>query len=141
MLILVTEKPLDEGLARSHVAKAGNGAIVVFLGTVRDRDDGRVVSSIEYHGYREMAERELGAIARDVARAHGVEHVAVMHRLGALDVGEASLVVAVGAPHRDPAFRCAQGIIDALKARVPIWKKQIGPDGAVWQEGTAPPAR
>jgi len=139
VFILVTERPLDEALARSHVVKRGNGAVVLFVGTVRDHHEGRQVSSVEYHAYRAMAERELQELARKAGEAHHVSDVAVMHRLGRLDVGEASLVVAVGAPHRDAAFRCAQDMIDDLKARLPIWKKEIGPAGEVWQEGAMPP--
>jgi molybdopterin synthase catalytic subunit len=139
MLILVTDAPLDEKAARAHVAKPGNGAVLVFFGCVRDRHEGREVRSVEYHAYGAMAERELARIATSVAAAHGVADVAVLHRTGTLPVGEASLVVAVGAPHRAAAFRCAQEIIDVLKERVPIWKKEIGPDGAAWQEGVTPP--
>jgi molybdopterin synthase catalytic subunit len=140
VLILVTERPLDETLARTHVAKGGNGAIVLFHGTVRDRHQGRDVSKIEYHAYGAMAEREMGAIARAAGGRHGVADVAVMHRLGRLEVGETSLIVAAAAPHRAEAFRCAEEIIDQIKARVPIWKKEIGPAGEMWQEGAAPPA-
>jgi molybdopterin synthase catalytic subunit len=139
MLVLVTDHPLDESLARSHVAARSNGAILLFLGVVRDRHEGRAVSSVEYDAYRPMAERELASISRTVAGRHGIDDVAVLHRVGRLAVGEVSLVVAVGAPHREPAFRCALEIIDTLKLRVPIWKKEIGPAGVVWQEGTVPP--
>jgi molybdopterin synthase catalytic subunit len=139
MLVLVTEDRLDESLARSHVARGGNGAIILFLGTVRERHEGREVSSVEYHAFRPMAERELLAIARSVAEKHGCTDVAVLHRVGRLAVGEASLVVAVGAPHRGQAFQCAEEIVDVLKERVPIWKKEIGPAGEAWQEGVVPP--
>ena len=105
MLVLVTDQPLDEHLARSHVAARGNGAIVVFLGVVRDRHEGRAVSSVEYEAYRPMAERELSSIAQSVAESHGISDVAVFHRLGRLVVGEVSLVVAVGSQNRGPAFR------------------------------------
>jgi molybdopterin synthase catalytic subunit len=139
MLIVVTDAPLDDQAARAHVSKPGNGAVVVFYGCVRNRHGGREVSSVEYHAYGPMAERELAQVARSVATKHGIEDVAVLHRTGSLPVGEASLVVAVGAPHRAPAFRCAEEIIDVLKQRVPIWKKEIGPGGEAWQEGVTPP--
>jgi molybdopterin synthase catalytic subunit len=138
MLIAVTERPLDEQAARAHVSKPGNGAVVVFFGCVRDRHEGREVASVEYHAYGAMAERELSRIAREVAAKHGVADVAVLHRTGRLPVGEASLVVAVGSPHRAAAFRCAEEIIDVLKEQVPIWKKEIGPAGEAWQEGVTP---
>jgi molybdopterin synthase catalytic subunit len=138
MLVLVTEDPLDETLARAHVAKSQNGAVILFFGCVRDHHEGREVSGVEYHAYRPMAERELSAIAGSIARKHGIQDVAVLHRTGRLAVGDVSLHVAVGAPHRAPAFRCAEEIIDMLKARVPIWKKELGPAGAVWQDGMTP---
>jgi molybdopterin synthase catalytic subunit len=138
MLILVTDAPLDDRAARAHVSKPGNGAVVVFFGCVRDRHEGRDVTAVEYHAYRPMAERELAQVAEAVASKHGVRDVAVLHRTGTLPVGEASLVVAAGSPHRAEAFRCAEEIIDVLKQRVPIWKKEIGPAGAAWQEGTPP---
>jgi molybdopterin synthase catalytic subunit len=139
MLIVVTEAPLDDQAARAHVSRPGNGAVVVFYGCVRNRHEGREVTSVEYHAYGPMAERELAQVARTVAAKHGIADVAVMHRTGSLPVGEPSLVVAVGAPHRAPAFRCAEEIIDVLKQRVPIWKKEIGPGGTTWQEGVTPP--
>jgi molybdopterin synthase catalytic subunit len=138
MLIEVTDAPLNAEAARAHVARGANGAVVLFFGCVRDHHEGREVSSVEYQAYRPMAERELREIAAAVARKHGAPDIAVFHRLGTLPVGEASLVVAVGAPHRAPAFRCAEEIIDALKERVPIWKKEIGPAGSAWQEGVTP---
>jgi len=124
MLVLVTGDPLDEDLARAHVARPGNGAIVLFLGCVRDRHEGREVTSVEYQAYGPMAQRELETIARACAEKHGVADVAVLHRTGVVAVGEASLVVAVAAPHRAAAFACAEELIDSLKARVPIWKKE-----------------
>jgi molybdopterin synthase catalytic subunit len=139
MLVLVTGDQLDEDRARAHVAKPGNGAIVVFLGCVRDHHEGRAVTSVEYQAYGPMAQRELEAITRACSEKHGIGDVAVLHRTGTLAVGEASLVVAVGAPHRAAAFACAEELIDTLKARVPIWKKERGPAGTVWQEGTIPP--
>jgi molybdopterin synthase catalytic subunit len=138
VLIRVTSEPLDEAEARAHVAAPGNGAVLVFLGTVRDHHEGRPVEAVEYQAYQPMAERELRSIAESVAASHGIRDVAVLHRVGRLAVGVASLVVAVGSAHREAAFRCALEIIDTLKARVPIWKKEIGPAGVAWQEGVVP---
>ena len=139
MLIVVTAEPLDEAeAARAHVASARQrrGDRVPRLRARPPR--GPRVDGVEYQAYRPMAERELRAIAASVAATHGVADVAVLHRTGRLPVGEASLVVAVGAPHRAAAFRCAEEIIDTLKERVPIWKKEIGPAGTAWQEGVTP---
>ncbi|HYC76964.1 MAG TPA: molybdenum cofactor biosynthesis protein MoaE [Planctomycetota bacterium] len=136
--ILVTEAALDDAAARRFVAAPSNGAVLVFHGVVRDRHEGRAVTRVEYSAYEAMAESELREVARETAREHGVEHLAVFHRLGPVAVGEASLVVAVGAPHRAAAFACGLATIDRLKARAPVFKKEIGPDGARWQEGVLP---
>jgi molybdopterin synthase catalytic subunit len=139
MLVVVTEEPLDEALARSHVTKDKNGAVLVFLGVVRDHHEGREVTGVEYHAFRPMAEKELLTIAQASAAKAGVEDVAVLHRVGRLAVGDVSLIVAVGSPHREQAFVCARDLIEALKARVPIWKKELGPAGSTWQEGVVAP--
>jgi molybdopterin synthase catalytic subunit len=138
LAVRITDAPLDEGAARAAVSSPKNGGVVVFLGVVRNEHEGRPVTAVEYEAFVPMAERELAAIVAEAARAHDVLDVAVLHRTGRLTVGETSLVVAVGAPHRGPAFRCAEEIITALKARVPIWKKEIGKDGASWQDGVTP---
>lgn len=137
--VRIVEGPIDVEEARRHVARPANGAVLVFHGVVRDHHEGREVAGIHYQAYRAMALRELQAVADEAAFRHGVEDVAVVHRLGRLGVGEASLVVAVGSPHRKPAFEAAQALIDELKRRVPIWKKEWGPQGEHWVEGVTPP--
>ena len=109
------------------------GAVLVFHGVVRDQDGGRPVEAIDYSSYAGMAESELGKVAQVCAERHAVSHVAVVHRLGRLRVGEASLGLVVAAPHRRPAFECGLEIIDEMKKSVPIWKKEIGPDGSQWK--------
>ncbi len=140
MLIRITPDPLDEAEARRAVSAAANGAVLVFHGVVRDHHEGRAVERIEYHAYLAMAERELALVADEVGRRHGVRDIAVLHRIGPLRVGETSLIVAIGAPHRQETFAAGLDLIDTLKARVPIWKKEIGPGGTVWQDGVLPPA-
>jgi molybdopterin synthase catalytic subunit len=136
--IVLTADALDDAAARARVEAAGHGAALLFYGNVRDRHEGRIVHAVEYGAYEPMAESELRAVAVEVAARHGGPAVAVLHRLGRLPVGATSLVVAVGAAHRREAFACGLEIIDELKRRVPIWKKEIGPDGARWQDGFLP---
>ena len=140
MLIRIVEEEIDEAEARRHVARPENGSVLLFHGVVRNRHEGRQVSHIDYRCYRAMAEKELGQIARDVGRLHGVSDLAVIHRIGPVAVGEASLLVAVGTPHRQAGFETASALVDELKKRVPIWKKEFGPDGAWWVAGVIPAA-
>jgi molybdopterin synthase catalytic subunit len=139
MLVRLVEGAIDEAEAARFVEKPGNGAVLVFRGIVRDLHAGRAVVRIDYHAYREMAEAELRRVAAETVERFGVPDLALVHRIGVVEVGQASLVVAVGAPHRRPAFDAALHLVDELKRRVPIWKKEYGPDGGFWVEGVRPP--
>ena len=131
----IVDEPIDVQSVTDKVAHSAAGAIVVFLGVVRDHStDGRAVSHLEYEAYREMAEEKMAEIAAEIRRRWGFEHVAMTHRVGRLAVGEPSVVVAVATPHRKQAFEACQFAIDTLKETVPIWKKEIGPDGSAWVE-------
>lgn len=123
--------PLNSAALAERVRSDGCGAVVTMVGVVRrTSDDGRPVSGMEYEAYHEMAMRELRAIA-DEARAKWPEcNVAIAHRVGSLRIGEASVVVAVGSPHRGEAFDACEYCIDALKARVEVWKREHYADGA-----------
>lgn len=136
--VLVTEAPLDDAAARRRVERPSNGAVLVFYGDVRNLHEGRPVDRVRYEAYVPMAESELLDVAREAALRHGATDVAVAHRLGTLAVGETSLIVAVGSPHRREAFACGLEVIDLLKRRVPIWKTEIGPDGVRRQDGVLP---
>jgi molybdopterin synthase catalytic subunit len=126
------EAPLSVDEVLALVRRPGAGGIALFLGVVRDTNEGRSVTRIEYSAYDAMARREMAAIARELeAEAPGVT-VAVHHRLGSLDVGEVAVVCAASAPHRGEAFGACRALIDRIKARVPIWKREWGPDGAAW---------
>ncbi len=120
---------LDVGAIASEVWAPANGALSLFVGTVRNVNDGRAVAGIEYNAYAPMAERELGAIAREAAVRFGTEHIVIEHRTGFLPLGEASVAIAVAHPHRAPALDGARWIIEELKARVPIWKREHYTDG------------
>ena len=107
---------------------------MTFTGLVRRRGKVPNVVRLEYEAYRAMAERVLGEIADEIEREHPETRVAMHHRVGALQVGEAAVVVAAAAPHRGPAFEACRAAIDRLKARAPIWKKEVGESGAEWIE-------
>ena len=121
---------LDELIAA--VSHAGAGGIVTFLGVVRDTNDGRAVTLLEYEAYGPMAEAELGRILDEIeAEIPGVR-VTATHRVGALQIGDAAVACAASAPHRAEAFRACRLLIDRIKARLPVWKREHGPDGPYW---------
>ena len=126
-----TEK-LDLGELVAAVEHDGAGAITTFIGNVRNRNDGMDVSLLEYQAYESMAEKELAAIAAEVeAEADGIQ-VACIHRIGELQVGDAAIICAASAPHRGEAFHACRQLIDRIKARVPIFKREHGPNGPHW---------
>jgi len=124
----VTEEPLDVVGLEALVADPAAGAVVSFAGVVRDHDGGRAVSMIEYVGHPSASD-VLHRVAADVAARTDVEAVAVSHRLGELGIGDAALVVAVTAAHRQEAFAAAALLVDEVKERLPVWKRQVFPDG------------
>jgi molybdopterin synthase catalytic subunit len=116
--------------------KAGpDGAVCVFDGIVRDNTRGRKTLHLDYEAYREMALSQMNALAAEAVAKFGVRDVAVVHRLGRLQVGESSVLVAVTSAHRGAAFDACRWLIDTLKKTVPIWKKEQFEDGAVWADG------
>ncbi len=116
--------------------KAGaDGAVCVFDGIVRDNTRGRKTLFLEYEAYREMALSQMQSLAEQAIAEFGVRDVAVVHRLGRLEVGETSVLVAVASAHRGAAFDACRWLIDTLKKTVPIWKKEHFVDGAVWAAG------
>jgi len=122
------------------VARPGAGAIVTFVGTVRDTNDGRAVTLLEYEAYASMARAEMARIRAEIESARPEVRVAVHHRIGALPVGAVAVVCAASAPHRGEAFAACRELIDGVKARVPIWKREFFDGGDVWIEGaTADP--
>ena len=128
--------PISSDELAATVRGDGDGALALFLGTVRDHNQGRRVLYLEYHAYPEMAEREMRKIEREARERFAVSRVAIAHRTGRLDVGEASVVIAVSAPHRAEALDACRFVIDTLKRTVPIWKKEYFEGGEVWVERT-----
>ena len=125
----IIDSVIEVSKVLERVASHANGATVLFLGTVRDVNDGRGVTGIEYTAYRSMAERELASIVEEAAARAPGSDIAVEHRLGELSIGECSVAVAVAHPHRGPAFDAARYVIEELKRRVPIWKREQYVDG------------
>lgn len=133
VVILLTRETID--LAAIQAAEPRDGALCVFAGVVRNESRGRAVTHLEYEAYEEMALPLMREIEDETLRLFPISQIHMVHRLGRLDVGEASVAIAVSSPHRVEAFAACRHAIDALKARVPIWKKEFGPDGAEWVEG------
>lgn len=131
-MILLTRKPLDAEAITATVRDDANGGVVTFLGTTRNETDGRRVLYLEYEAYVGMAEKMLARIAEEIHARWGIRHVSIAHRLGRLEVGEVSLVIAVASPHREEAFAACQYTVDCIKQDVPIWKKEVFEDGEVW---------
>jgi molybdopterin synthase catalytic subunit len=134
-LIQLTRDPLDRNALVAAVVSASSGGIVIFEGVVRDNARGKQVRYLEYDLYPEMAEQQIRTLVAEAHRRWGVEHVAVAHRFGRLEIGEASVIVVVATPHRSEAFDACRYIIDTLKATVPIWKKEVATNGEEWVEG------
>jgi len=134
-LIQITREPLDRNALVAAITHPGIGGIVVFEGVVRDSARGKQIRYLEYDVYPEMATRQIGAIITEAEKRWGIERVAVAHRLGRLEIGEASVIVVVATPHRAEAFDACRYIIDTLKTTVPIWEKEVATTGEEWVEG------
>jgi molybdopterin synthase catalytic subunit len=125
----IVDHRIDSAALLAEVADHSTGATLLFLGTVREVNDGREVTGIEYSAYRSMAERELADIARETADRFKSEHIVIEHRLGTLELGEASVAIAVAHPHRGECYEASRYVIEQLKKRVPIWKLEHYVDG------------
>jgi molybdopterin synthase catalytic subunit len=134
-IIQLTRETLDRNALVEAVMHASAGGIVIFEGVVRDNARGKQVRYLEYDVYIEMAEEQIRLIVAEAKRRWGIERVAVAHRLGRLEIGEASVIIVVATPHRAEAFEACRYIIDTLKTTVPIWKKEVATDGEEWVEG------
>jgi molybdopterin synthase catalytic subunit len=128
MIDLVSE-PIDFHTLTERVRRANCGAVVTFLGTVRDLTDGRITTALDYEAHSPMAEKKLAEIEADTRARWPIGEIALVHRLGHLDVGDVSVAVAVSCPHRVQAFEACRYAIDRLKENVPIWKKENWNDG------------
>ncbi len=132
VLVALRGEALSVDEAVAHVKHAGAGAVCLFLGTVRDHNDGRAVVKLEYEAYPAMALAEMRRIAEELVVETSGVRLAVLHRTGSLAIGDTAVVCAASAPHRGEAFTACRALIDRVKARVPIWKREHGPEGAYW---------
>jgi molybdopterin synthase catalytic subunit len=140
----VVTEPISADALTEWVTVPEAGGVAVFLGVVRDNTGGRKVVALEYEAHAPMAEAKMAEIGETVSRRWpGVCRVAMVHRIGRLDIGEASVAIAVSAAHRREAIEACHFAIDRLKETVPVWKRELFEDGAVWVglQGESPPAR
>ena len=148
-MIVITSDELSPEEFTNRVRRDSNGAVVTFLGTTRDSFEGKRVIHLEYEAYEEMAYKKLEEIRQELKAEFGVEDVAFAHRIGPVDIGQISLVVAVASPHRKEAFFACHEAVNRLKHSVPIWKKEVYEGGEHWvacedhefAEETAPPVQ
>jgi MoaE-MoaD fusion protein len=131
----LTREPIDTRALAGRVLRGEDGAVVTFEGVVRNNTAGRRTLHLDYECYEPMAVKVMAGIGCEVARTYSIGRIAMVHRLGRLEVGETSVAIAVSAPHRKAAFDAALEGINRLKRTVPIWKKEHFADGAVWVEG------
>ena len=136
MRCALIERAIDTGAIVKEVARHANGATLLFIGTVRDVNNGRAITGMDYTAYIAMATRELSDIASEAAEKFGTEDIVVEHRLGTLALGDASVAIAVAHPHRGPAYEASRYVIEQLKQRVPIWKLEHYVDGSREWVGT-----
>jgi molybdopterin synthase catalytic subunit/molybdopterin converting factor small subunit len=131
-------EPIELGRIVDEVSDPAAGAIATFIGTTREHSRGRTVTRLEYDAYPEMAEAEMARIATALLGRHEITKIAMAHRTGDVPIGEASVVIAVSAPHRRAALAACQEAIDTLKRTVPVWKKEVFEGGEEWigREGT-----
>lgn len=128
----LTREVISLDAATAEVGASAAGALTFFLGVVRDNNEGRSVTRIQYEAYEEMAIEQLGEVEREIRARFEVNEVLLVHRLGMIPVGEASVLVAVSSPHRDSGFKACRHGIDRIKDLVPIWKKEFTADGTSW---------
>lgn len=131
----ITRDMIDSRKLAEKLQRPEDGAVVVFEGVVRNNSKGRPTAYLEYECYEEMALHQMASIGREIASGFAIGRIGIIHRLGRLEIGEASVAVVTTAPHRKPAFEAALEAINRLKREVPIWKKEFFSDGAVWVDG------
>jgi molybdopterin synthase catalytic subunit len=136
----LVKSAIDLAALVRHVRAGQDGAIVTFDGFVRNESHGRAMKHLEYEAYEPMALSKMREIGAQIHKKFAIHRVAMVHRLGRLEIGETSVSIAVSAPHRAAAFDACRFAIDTLKRNVPIWKKEYFQDGAIWADGEIPPA-
>lgn len=128
----VTDKPINLQELVDFVTDPGAGAIATFIGTTRNNNEGRKVIALDYEAYPEMAEKELARIGAEAAKRWDICKMAIVHRIGPVQITQASVMIAVSSAHRDAAFAASRFAIEEIKRIVPIWKKEVFEGGEVW---------
>ncbi len=131
-LIDVRSEPLSIDECHRAVAASDKGGVCLFVGVVRDHNDGMSITALQYEAYSSMARKQMQAIVAGIRSEIPNVELACLHRVGDLTVGDLAVVCAASAPHRDEAFRACRALIDRIKEQVPIWKREHGPDGPYW---------
>lgn len=139
-LLQLVREPIDQAALVRHVRADQDGAVVTFDGCVRNQSHGRRTLYLDYEAYETMALAKIQEITAEIHAKFPIHRVAIVHRLGRLEIGETSVFIAVSSPHRPAAFDACRFAIDTLKRTVPIWKKEYFEDGAIWADGEMPPA-
>ncbi len=133
--IILQQEQIDAARVLAEAGTAADGALVSFIGRVRNSSRGKTVTHIEYEAYGEMARKQLRKIVDEAVARWSLGCCSVVHRFGRVSTGETSIVIAASTPHRDAAFQAVRYIIDAIKVDVPIWKKEFYSDGSSWIDG------
>ena len=134
--VAIVRDPIDPAVVLSAVGDPSDGAVLLFLGTVRDHADGRAVRGMRYETYEAMAAEVLDAIVREAAECLDTRRVAVVHRVGELGIGDVSVAIAVSSPHRESAYAASRYVIEEIKRRLPVWKHEHFIEGeARWVDG------
>jgi molybdopterin synthase catalytic subunit len=131
----ITREPIDAAALQSKLVESRDGAVVTFDGVVRDNSKGRRTLYLEYEAYEPMAVEVMAGIGREMAAAHEISRIGIVHRIGRLEIGESSIAVVVASPHRSAAFEACAEAMDRIKRLVPVWKKEYFDGGEVWVEG------
>jgi molybdopterin synthase catalytic subunit len=134
-MIFIQREPADRDAVTEMVKRSSSGCVVQFVGVVRDNSEGKQVSNMTVEVYEEMARKQLEDISQECKDKFGVHEVAIVHRYGDFKVGDELVFIAISAGHRKEGFKACIYFIDQLKQRVPIWKREITPDGEFWVEG------
>ena len=140
-MLEITRRPIDARAVEAAVTWPGAGAVLTFLGIARDHFEGRPVVALEYEAYPELAVPVLEEIAAELRRRWPGARVAIVHRTGRLGISEPSVVISVATPHRAACYEASRFAIDTLKARLPVWKKEVYADGSAWKANAESPVQ
>jgi molybdopterin synthase catalytic subunit len=139
-MFVLSAEPLDVAELRSRIEDPGHGAVLIFEGVARDNFEGRSVEGLHYEAYPQLCEPVMDRIEAELLERWPRARLVVAHRTGRLAIGEVSLVIAVGTPHRGACYEASRFVIEAIKERLPVWKKELYADGQAWKANAGPEA-